>query len=219
MRAWYNSCMNYVLYINGVGSGKISPPLRLFFDQLERRGVKIIPAHINWYADESFDQLRAKVRKQAQNLIATHNQITIAGASAGVALALNAFASLSKAQQNKTRVVCICGPVSDPKLPWWDKRTLNYRTHRLGRNLENHFASVKECEANTIPQLTLKQKQQITVVKQLLDFVVPRKSMNIKGVKTVKVYAIDHVPGILAGLKKLPKLLPKETLVPSIFRS
>lgn len=194
-----------VLYINGLGSGRIRWNHRLILATLRRKGVTAEHAQVNWYDDQSFAQVLARTTQQAEKLLSQSGKLVIVGSSAGGSMALNIFDRLKRSD---VIAINLCGIVQPVELPWWDHRTLKKLAHlNAAKKSLSFYGSVLHCAQEAIPALTDEEKSRIRTVRQIADFVVPRKTMSIDGVAERFVPVTGHGLGGLVGGLQLPSII------------
>lgn len=194
-----------ILYLNGLGDGKLQCRQLVAIKYLAKRDVQVAHAHVNWRSGESFENLCEYVLACAQDQLKRHGRIALVGSSAGGSLAINVFAKL---RHEDIVAVSLCGRLRPGDLPWWDARKLE-RMAYLGtaKESKSFYHSVTHCAQTTLPSLTEQDKRRLVVMKQWVDFVVPRSTMNIDGARTYTLPAIGHGMGIAAGIRLLPRVL------------
>jgi pimeloyl-ACP methyl ester carboxylesterase len=199
------SSSTHILYFNGLGSGQTRTREQWVMRFLAKRGIEVTHAPINWRSDESFQDLFARMLKRTKQELKKHGQLVLVGSSAGGSLAVSILAQL---HDPNLRVVTLCSRLHPAKLPWWDWRSLKHMAY-LGKKHQSQsfFDAVSYCGNVAIPKLTKQDKQRITIVQQWADDVVPRATMGIPGVRTYRVLAFGHGPGIILGALRLPKIL------------
>jgi hypothetical protein len=199
--------MIHILYFNGLGSGSQRHTegmiYRLAVRYLAWRNISVKHVPVNWYAKELFPDLLDRIVKLVCNELANHDSVTLCGVSAGGSLAVNVFGKL---HDKNISVTVLSGPLRFVKKD--DSNIL----HRLAlqntaRPSQNLFDSVSYCSTKTIPNLTPQAKQRIVTAKQWFDGVVPRRTMDIPGVRIKMVPAIGHMFGIIVGILYLPAIL------------
>jgi len=196
----------HALYFNGLTSGHIRKRERLAMRYLAKHGIEVVPAQVNWRHPEPFANLLSRMTNLAQSELNKHGSLLLTGTSAGGSLALNVFANLRHNQN--VAVVTMCARLHDAKLPWWDRRTMK-RMAYIGTPKESKtfMDSVEHCTNVAIPSLNKTDKQRITIIKQWMDDVVPRATMDIPGAQTITVPAIGHGWGMAMAVRLLPVVI------------
>jgi hypothetical protein len=93
-------------------------------------------------------------------------------------------------------------------LPWWDRRNLTRMAHiGTSQPSQTFFDSVTYCGEVTVPKLTKQDKERLIIVQQWADFVVPRPTISIDGVRIYRVPALGHGWGIAMGVQRLPEIV------------
>ncbi len=194
-----------ILYLNGLSKGHVRRREKIAIHYLAKYNIEVIPAQIDWHSDESFRTLLGRMVRMTNKLLDEHGRIVLVGSSAGGSLAINI---LGRIDNKRLSAVTLCSRLNLANLRWWDRRSLERMSHMhtMWPSYKFH-TSVTYCSTKTIPALTKQAKKRVTIVKQWIDFVVPRKTMNIDGVQTHHVPAIGHAWGIYMAVIKLPKLL------------
>lgn len=199
--------MIHALYFNGLGIGKTRKRERFAMHYLAKRGIQVEHISIDWHSGESFDKLLARLVRMTKAKLKEHGEIVLIGSSAGGSLALNIF---KQVDSKDLSVVILCSRLHDAKLASWDGRTLEKMAYIDTPKASQLFVdSVTYCTNKTVPSLTKANKQRITIVRQLADDVVPKRTMEIEGVKIHKVLALGHGWGIAEGVRQLPHMLLK----------
>ncbi len=195
----------HVLYFNGLGRGKTRRRERLAMRYLAKRGVMVTHAPIDWYAGESFEDLLARLIALTRAQLKEHGELVLVGSSAGGSLAVNILGEL---HDPRLSAVTLCSRLHEAPLAWWDQRTLT-RVARVGgkRPARAFYDSVVYCGGVTMPKLTAKDKRQIITVRQWADFVVPRRTVGMDGVRTYRVPGLGHGWGIAMAVRRLPKII------------
>jgi acetyl esterase/lipase len=200
-----DSDMMYVLYFNGLGSGKTRRRERVAFDYLEKRGIQVQHVNIDWRSKETFEHLLARLVVLTKEELKEHRKIVLVGSSAGGSLTINI---MSKLHDKRLFAVTLCSWLHEAKLPALDKRTLG-RAAYIGTPKESRlfFDSVIYCGQTAIPKLTKSDKRRIITVQQWTDSVVPHQTMSVQGVKIFKVPGFGHAFGIAMGARRLPAII------------
>lgn len=197
--------MTQALYFNGLGSGKIRKREQFAMYYLAKHGVQVEHISIDWFSDEPFDKLLERLVGITRKKLKEHSKLVIIGSSAGGSLALNVF---EKVDNKNLSAITLCSRLHNAKLAWWDWRSMERMAYIGTPEASKLFIdSVAYCTEETIPKLSKTDKQNITIVQQLADDVVPRSTMNIEGARTAKVLAIGHGWGIAEGVRRLPRML------------
>lgn len=195
----------YVLYFNGLGTGKLRKREELAIKYLAKRGIYVTPARINWRSHEAFPALFKRMTKLTQSQLKEHGKVVLVGSSAGGSLAVNILARL---HSTDLRAITLCSRLNISNLAWWDSRTLERMAHLGTPQASQSFSdSVTHCGTVAAKQLSKADKERLILVRQWADFVVPRRTMGIDGVQTFKVSAIGHGWGIALAVRRLPKIL------------
>ncbi|HSW99618.1 MAG TPA: hypothetical protein VLH38_01130 [Patescibacteria group bacterium] len=193
-----------ILYFNGLTNGVTRKREALAIDYLERRGARVTHVPVNWFSGESFEELLARMVAYTEAALTDQGKLILVGASAGGSLVLNI---LGRLHNKNLYAVTLCSRIHESALPWWDKRTLR-RMAYIGKSKESRsfFDSVVYCGTTTIPSLSTAEKHRIITVVQWADDVVPRQTMQIKGVRTYRVSAFGHGWGIAMATRRLPEI-------------
>jgi hypothetical protein len=200
-----NQSVTNVLYFNGLGHGKMRKRERLAIRYLNKRGIKVTHARVDWYAGESFTDLFDRMVALTKQQLKVHVALTLVGSSAGGSLVVNI---LGKLHGSNLTGITLCSRLHEAPLKWWDKRNLTRMAHIGGEHpSQAFFDSVTYCGSVTIPKLTDKDKQNLILVQQWADFVVPRPTMSINDVRIYKVSALGHGWGIAMGVGRLPEVV------------
>ncbi|HEY4963941.1 MAG TPA: hypothetical protein VIH90_04565 [Candidatus Saccharimonadales bacterium] len=193
------------LYFNGLGDGTIGRSETMIFTHLKKKGVNVIPAHVNWRSDEPFTSIFDKMTSKAKGLLKSSGSLALVGASAGGSMAINVSKQLD---DSNVQAVNLSGRLRRGTLPSWDPRKLDVSAHLGTDNASPSFYdSIIYCEDTTIPNLDKEDKDNITIVKPWMDFVVPLDTMTIEGCETIAVAGLWHQHGIGLGLLRLPGIL------------
>lgn len=197
----------HALYFNGLGTGQTRWFERFVIRYLGKRGIAVEHVSINWYAHESLAALLTRTTKLVEERLEAHGQVLLIGSSAGGSLAVNL---LGQVKNDNLKAVTLCSRLRVVKLPFWDGRSLTRMAGlNHGRPSRLFFDAVTYCTSITVPELTSAEKSRITIIKQLADDMVPRRTMYIPGVRVRMVPIIGHGLGILLGALRLPKILDK----------
>lgn len=189
------------VFFNGLGTGEASATLKHDFETLKSHGVQVEETAINWQSGEPFPELLDRMIDMVRDRIQLTGDIALIGASAGGSLAINVF---SRLQNERITAFNLCGRLRRGNLSKWDLRSLERSAHLGTRRASQSFCdSVEFCEDIALPKLNEEDKKRIAVVKPVLDFVVPRDTMDIEGVEPIIVPVISHRAGISRGLKQL----------------
>jgi hypothetical protein len=190
-----------VLYVNGLGTGKITANERFLERHWQKADVDFVLACVNWYDGKALQDKVRSVESKLYQLLATHERVVLLGSSAGAGLALHVYA---RNRKENLRVVLAHGRLLDGQIRWPDYRTLTWAAHLTPNNprpkSQAFYDSVTECEQDVLPSLKPADRQRILVLKPLVDFVVPLKTMGVPGASTHRSWAIGHK---LAGLYDL----------------
>ena len=187
-----------VLYINGLGSGKLSAKDRLVIWWWKRAGVDFHHAQVDWYGEQSFDDLLSRVVTQADEIMKQSEQVIVIGSSAGGSLALNTFFQL---RHKNIYAVNAHGRLRAGTFANKHFNSL-YRRAKLDTNkpAQGFYDSVMYAENTVLPKLTSGDKRRILVLSQLTDLVVPINLMLIDGVREYRSLAFGHSGGFVAHL-------------------
>lgn len=197
--------MAHVLYLNGLGYGKTRKRERLAFNYLAKRDIAVTHIPINWYGDESFEDIFSRVLSIVKQQLRVHDQLVLVGSSAGGSMAVNVAGKL---KDPNVYAITLCSRLNERPIPWWDMRNLRRMAHFDTKTPSQAFYdSVTYCTNTTIPQLTKQDKTRIITVWQWIDFVVPRPTMTIPGIRTYKVPGLGHGWGIAMGVRRLPRIV------------
>jgi len=195
----------YVLYFNGLGYGKTRRRERLAMRYLAKRGIMVTHAPVDWYAGESFEDLFARMVELTRAQLREHGELVLVGSSAGGSLAVNIIGEL---HSSRLSAVTLCSRLHETPLAWWDRRNLPRMAHIGGkRSAQAFYDSVIYCGEVTIPKLTAGDKKSIITAQQWADFVVPRGTMNIDGMRVYKVPGLGHGWGIAVAARCLPRII------------
>jgi pimeloyl-ACP methyl ester carboxylesterase len=193
------------LYFNGLGSGKTRKREWFAMRYLAKHGIQVEHISIDWRSDEPFEELLERLVSLTRHKLEEHGKLVLIGSSAGGSLALNIF---RKINNKNLSVVTICSRLHDARLARWDRRTLERMAYIGTLKASPLFVdSVAYCTNQTIPGFTKTDKQRVIIVRQLADDVVPKRTMEIEGIKIHKVFAIGHGWGIAEGIRQLPHIL------------
>jgi hypothetical protein len=194
----------HVLYFNGLGQGKTRKRERIAINYLAKQGIVVTHVPVKWYV-ESFEDVLDNAVKITKANLKEHGKIVLVGSSAGGSLVVNIMSEL---HNPNLYGVTLCSRLQEKPLPWWGRRNLAYMPH-LGTNQPSQafFDSVTYCGEQAIPRLTRADKEHLILVQQWADFVVPRPTMSITGVRVYKIPAIGHGWGIAMGVRKLPEII------------
>lgn len=205
--------MIHALYFNGLGSGKTRKRERFAIGYLAKRGIQVEHISIDWRSSEPFEKLLARLANTTKAKLKEHGDLVLIGSSAGGSLALNIFKQVNS---KNLSVITLCSRLHDAELARWDHRTMQKMAYIGTPKASQLFVdSVTYCTDKTIPNLTKVDKRHVTIVRQLADDVVPKRTMEIEGIKVCKVIAVGHGWGIAEGVRQLPQLLLKESILPS----
>lgn len=195
----------HAIYLNGLGSGEIRRRETAVIRYLAKRGIDVSAAQIDWYSHKPFGELFDRLVQLAKAELRKHDKLVLIGSSAGGSMAVNVLGELN---DKRVTAITLCSRLRLAKLPWWDNRSLALMAH-LGSDRPSRafYDSVMYCNDVTIPRLTPSSKKQIVIVQQWADFVVPRATMSIPGVRVYKVPALGHGWGIAKGVLELPRIL------------
>lgn len=209
--------MIHALYFNGLGNGKTRKREQLAMRYLAKRDIAVEHVSIDWRSDEPFDKLLARSVKTTKAKLKEHDKLVLIGSSAGGSLALNIFRQVN---DKNLSVITLCSRLHDTELAWWDHRTMQRMAYIGTPKTSQLFVdSVNYCTNKTIPSLTKADKQRITIVRQLADDVVPKRTMEIEGIKAYKAMAIGHGWGIAEGVRQLPRILLKKPILPIVVEA
>ncbi len=195
----------HVLFFNGLTDGKLRKREQLGIRYLAQRGIHVTPAFINWRSGESFESLLERTVKLTKQQLKTHGKLVLVGSSAGGSLAVNI---LGQIHDKHVFGITLCSRLHEARLKWWDVRSLKRMAHigTPGKASRSFFDPVIYCGDVTIPSLAKEDKQRLVLVQQWADFVVPRSTMSISGVRVYKISALGHGWGVALGLLRLPKV-------------
>jgi hypothetical protein len=194
-----------VLYINGLGDGTTQAYEAAAFKKMEACGFKPIHAHVRWREEQDFEKVLERLTKQAQDLIKKNGSLVIVGLSAGGSMALNIYNNL---KDQDIRVINIIGRLHRGRVPSWSYRTLERSSHfNTPHESKSFYHSVIYCEDTVIPFLTSKDKKRVVMLKPYADLVVPLHTMNIQGVRNIRIPAFGHSMACAVGLRKVADIL------------
>ena len=195
----------HVLYFNGLGHGKTRRRERLAMRYLAKRGIMVTHAPIDWYAGESFEDLLPRMVALTRAQLKEHGKLVLVGSSAGGSLAVNILGEL---HDPRLYAVTLCSRLHEAPLAWWDWRNLT-RMARIGgkQSAPAFYDSVIYCGDITMPKLTAKDKRRIVTTRQWADFVVPRRTTSIPGVRMYRVPGLGHGWGIAMAARRLPRII------------
>ena len=197
----------YGLYLNGLGDGTLNRLENAAIKADSKKGFTIKHVPINWRSDETLDELIAKVNREYMHAVKEHGDVVLIGASAGGSLAVNVLAKTSDPNMS---VITICSRLNEVKLAWWDPRNLKRMAHIGTKNESMSFYdSVLRSTNESLPLLRTKHSQQLTVVTQRLDEVVPRRTMSVSGFKQITIRSIGHNCGIYKALEHISVITHK----------
>lgn len=187
-----------ILYINGLGDGSIGVKDRLVMAWWKHAGVDFHHAQVNWYDGTSFDDRLAEIVGQANELIKQFGRAAVIGSSAGGSLALNTFFQL------RDRNICVINAHGRLRAGGYTDSNRNSLYHRAhldtDKPSQSFFDSVTYAENEVLPNLTDSDKEQILVLSQLTDLVVPTELMSIDDAQEHRSLAFGHSGGFLAHL-------------------
>jgi hypothetical protein len=194
-----------IIFFNGINNG--IPPRReteaLRF--LERQGFSTTHAHINWFSDESYENLFARLLEKSAGLLKKNGSLILAGHSAGGSVAVNIAHALNSPD---TLTISIAGRLhvgSEHVLnPWHLKRAMRMDSEK---GSPKGFYSIEDCEVNTLPALSAAEKQRIVILKPAFDPIVPLQTMDIPGVEILRIPARGHNAALKVGMHLLPQLI------------
>ncbi len=190
-----------MLYINGLERTGVGWPERLLSWLFSRKYIDLHFTSVDWHGNGDVIELRSKVVVQAKEILASTNQLTLVGVSAGASLALSVFVQLRQEFPDASiKLVCISG-----RLQLGDRNHLvQTALHRKGKKPSiAYLHSVVDCDEQFVNRLTVQDKLLITIYKPLLDCVVPVGTMSIVGVEQHRVLAVGHLVGVVMGLARL----------------
>ena len=72
---------------------------------------------------------------------------------------------------------------------------------------QTFYDSVIYCEDKVLPSLTVKEKQNIVMLKPLTDLIVPLHTMSVPEIKDLRIPALGHVMACSVGLNRLVDLI------------
>jgi hypothetical protein len=195
----------HVLYFNGLGPGTTRKREQLAIRYLAKCSVEVTHVPVDWRSAESFAALLTRLTKLAQAQLKEHGKLILVGSSAGGSLVVNI---MGKLHAPNLYGVTLCSRLHEAPLPWWDKRSLT-RMAQIGtlEASQAFFDSVTYCGQVAIPKLTSNDKDRLIIVQQRADFVVPRPTMSIDGVRIYNVAALGHGWGIAMGARRLPRII------------
>ena len=192
----YNSGVSKpLLFLNGLGVGDERPWETRAFRILENKGYDPIHGHVNWRT-ESLDKIFHRLTSQSETIVREVGFLTVVGASAGGSLAINLFGKL---RDRNVKAVNAYGRLSRGNLPSWSYHTLEFSAH-LGtqKASQSWYESVQYCEDVTIPALSKRDKERISILKPITDLVVPLHTMDIDGIEPKRMLALGHSTAGLA---------------------
>lgn len=194
-----------IIYVNGLGCGKIRKPEELSIRHLRKSGFTVEHAPINWYGDESFQSVLERIVDLVEHELRTRNRVVLVGASAGGSVV---FGAAEKVKNPNLQAIALCSRLNEKRLARWDPRNLSRMSH-LGspRASQIFYDSVLYCTNSVIPSLTKQDKSRFLTVIQWADMIVPRKTMVIDGVRVRKLPVIGHLPTIVLAMWRLPKIM------------
>lgn len=194
----------HAIYFNGLGQGITRKREKVAIEYLAKRGVAVTHVPVKWYV-ESFEGILNDAVKATEKSLKEHGKVVLVGSSAGGSLVVNI---LSKLHSPKLYGVTLCSRLQEQPLAWWDKRDLTRMSHLdANQSSQAFFDSVTYCGEQAIPKLTNTDKEHLILVQQWADFVVPRPTMSISGVRIYKVPALGHGWGIAMGTRRLPQII------------
>lgn len=190
-----------VLHINGLGNGSVGWRERFLMRHWSKIGVDFIPACVDWYDGKPLEGKIRIVELKLGKLLADHKRVILLGSSAGASLALHVYAGR---RTDNLRVVLAHGRLRDSHVRWPDYRTLEWAAHLTQNNpmpkSQAFYDSVTKCEQDVLPSLKSADLRRILILKPLMDFVVPLKTMGVPGAPAHRSFAIGHK---LAGVHDL----------------
>lgn len=193
-----------VLYLNGLGDGRLRRRETMAIRYLERRGHRVTHGHVDWYEQRLLASLVREKEIQARRLVNQKGKLAIVGSSAGVSLAFNVMAALGN--RSGAYAVGMCGRIRPGEVPDWDWRTLHNMAH-MGTNRESKlfYASVNACP-KSIDALG-RDRSRLTIITQITDMVVPPSARTDPRIETVQVAGLGHAMGIAMAVTALPEIL------------
>ncbi|MCL2037844.1 hypothetical protein FWG95_02470 [Candidatus Saccharibacteria bacterium] len=183
-----------LLHLNGLGHGHNKIIQKLIVKYWRRAGLNIYSKDVNWYNDEDFDFIFAKILHKANEIYDKNGQLAIMGSSAGGSLALNIFKKMSDENKN----VCFIndrGRLRIGNYPPAARDSLKKRSH--GSQIFQD--SVMTAEAN-LERLTEVQKQRILVLLSFTDLIVPRHLAKIDEARIRRSIIPGHIAGYFEHL-------------------
>lgn len=164
----------------------------------KKDGIQVIIHTAPWKkTEENFQTKLKRLLQHIDTLTQPHTKISLAGASAGGSLVINAFAK----RKNKIhKVINVCGRVR--------KGTNVFPTLKQAAREFSAFAeSVVVCEEN-LKHFSPKDKVKIMTIQPFLyDAIVPMSCIPIKGATNISVSIPFHMFGIAGALTLCRKKL------------
>jgi pimeloyl-ACP methyl ester carboxylesterase len=188
-----------VLYINGLGNGQIRWRERVMQRHWQKAGVDLICAQVNWYDGKNLKNKLRQIDGKLDPLIKKYEKVILLGTSAGGSLALNTFV---KHRNKKLYCVNAHGRLARGNIRWPDYRNLGWAAHLKNgqKSSKAFYDSVALCEDKSISKLKKENLKRILILKPWIDFIVPLKTMNVKGAATTMTILPGHKA---AGLSHL----------------
>lgn len=188
---------HFVIIIPGLGNRETGFKFITSFWKLF--GFTPIVKTFDWYDgavgyQKKFDELHRLITQ----LYKDNNKVSLIGCSAGGSVAVNLFC------QNKDKIhrtINVCGRLHKYNMVGWSN--FNLRTKKSLRFKK----SVEQCEEN-MKRLTSFDKRKILILSPLFgDEIVPVRSMQIVGVKNIKLFSFEHMLTIVLALTLYTKVI------------
>lgn len=177
---------HHVIYIPGLDDSRKGYELLINKWKL----YKVIPHvyRIGWKDEESFEPKLNKLVKYIDALTKEGDRVSLVGASAGGSAALNAYVK----RPNIYRVVNLCGRLREgknvrPTLEWASRKSIAFNE------------SVKMFESWE-PKMTTEQRSRVLTLTPLLDEIVPKTTVFLKGANNKTLFSIEHAISGFLGM-------------------
>lgn len=169
----------HVIYITGLGDDMPSLQKRAI-KTWKMYGVEPIFFQSNWESKETFDKKIERLCKTINDsyLASSDKKVGLIAASAGVSIALHAYAQ----QTNKVAgVVSICGKIGRPE----------YVLDRIKRRSPT-FARSMDMLPQTLSLLSSAERERVLCVVPFFDEVVATKDQVLEGALVRRSWSIEH---------------------------
>ncbi len=168
----------HVIYITGLGDDMPSPQQRAI-KTWKLYGVEPIFFQSNWESKETFEEKLQRLRNAIDKAYVTsQKEVGLIAASAGVSLALHAYAHQKDVVAG---VVSICGKIGRPE----------YVLDRVKRRSPS-FARSMDVLPQTLSLLSPAERKHILCVVPFIDEVVATKDQVLEGAFMRRSWSIEH---------------------------